>query len=161
EPVLIGLPILSALVGSAARGTRLLSGAYRDLSGRKILGKGVADFKKAIMRKDGKWSDYEETIEKNLRASGAPDDEVAIRMFQVLAKRGLFDRSSVNELTMMREPKPGRIGRMLDYLDESFRGLNTAVEALNRSVLALSAFRGEMAKSGDFDKAVRAAEDLV
>ena len=92
EPSLIHLPMLAAQVGPW-QAFRLYKGAYSDLAGRKILGKGIADFKKAAFNRDGKWADYQETFAENLRDSGAADAEDAIRMFDVLLGRGMFDRT--------------------------------------------------------------------
>jgi len=156
EPILIGLPYLASKYG-AWNAFRLMRGAYRDIGIRNTLGEGVGDFKTAMLSvmnkgKQATWADYQHVLTKYLKD---PDE---IKLFETLMKRGLFDRNSVNEVTMLRQPNPGRIGKFLDYWDTAFRGMNTSVEALNRGVLALAAFRGE---KGTFEQRLRGAEDAV
>jgi hypothetical protein len=158
EPTLIGLPMLAGKYGAWAA-TKAMRSAYHDLSGRSILGAGIRDMMKAVKNKTADWNDYAETIETNLKKSGATADELAL--FKVLADRMMFDRSSINEISLLREPSPSAAGRALDYVDNIFRGMNNSVEVLNRSVLALTAYRLERARGGSHEKAITAAEDAV
>lgn len=163
EAPVIGYPLLAAKYG-AVGAARSMAKAYRIIGGGRIMGAGASDFARVFTKK-GEFTDYSKIVMENLKkAKGLSEAErnEAIWLIDKLHEHGQFDRTAVNEVSLLRQTKPSMLGRTVDMVDQSFRGLNTAVESINRSVIGLTAYM-EARKGGGKTKeqALQEAMDIV
>src|SRR5215475_6716200 len=89
-------------------------------------------------------SNYEEML---LRAVSKEADGARLaQVFNNHFDRGLVARDAGMEVARIHDPSSNVLFRGMDYMDNLFRGANTSVEILNRSISAISNYRLEFAK---------------
>lgn len=98
-------------------------------------------------------------LKEHMDFSKAPDD---IReMLQTLVGRGRIDIGVEAELGGFRSEAGNLLSEAYTKSTNRLRGAINRIEALNRSVAAIAAYRLEMQKSGDKTKAIDAADKVV
>jgi len=147
----------------AARSAYHIVKAYNDVSAGRLLGRGAAETVKAVIGKDGN-APYIEQVKARL----SPKEQ---ELLDFLVDRGVVDPDAGFDMTAIKRQRGGKtIGdkvvagadKGIDYLSNVARALPRAVEAVNRTVTALAAYRLEMKRNGgDHEKAMRYAQDVV
>lgn len=163
EPAIIGGPLLAGKYGPQAITT--MAKAYSIIGGGRVLRAGLSDFAESFKSGDTSFLNLKNVIAKNIANSkllNAREKRELTEMLDGLVERGLMDVESVNEVTLLKSSKTSRAGHMLDRIDASFRGLNGAVETMNRAVLAAAAYMEERStKRSSVADARTAAYDMV
>lgn len=138
--------------------------AYNDVSAGRVLGRGGVETVKAAIGKDGN-APYIEQIKARLTPKEA-------ELLDFLVERGVVDPDAGFDMAMIKRQRDGKdtlfaksvagMDKGIDYLSNVARALPRAVEAVNRTVAALAAYRLEMRRNGgDHEKAMMYAQDVV
>lgn len=98
-------------------------------------------------------------LKEHMDFSKAPDD--VREMLQTLVGRGRIDIGVEAELGGFRSEATNPLSEAYNGAANRLRGAINRIEALNRSVAAIAAYRLEMQKSGDKAKAIDAADKVV
>lgn len=98
-------------------------------------------------------------LKEHMDFSKAPDD--VREMLKTLVGRGRIDIGVEAELGGFRSEGTNKLADAYNNTANRFRGAINRIEALNRSVAAIAAYRLEMQKSGDKAKAIDAADKVV
>lgn len=98
-------------------------------------------------------------LKEHMDFSKAPED--VREMLKVLVGRGRIDIGVEAELGGFRSEGTNKVSAAYSNVANRFRGAINRIEALNRSVAAIAAYRLEMQKSGNQDKAIEAADKVV
>jgi hypothetical protein len=162
QPTLLTLPILMARYGPT-RSVTALARAYKDIGALDVIRKGAADTAKRVMDPTGETTSFiEDIIARVSPAEG--------RMFRTLVENGTIDPEGGIEVDKMvaaikngtlSGQIAGGVDTSIGYLEGIARQMPKAVEAVNRTVSALAAYRLEMKRSGNHDAAVQRAQDVV
>jgi hypothetical protein len=164
EPTIIGGPLLAGKYGAGAFNT--LAKSYSIIGGGRLMRAGLSDFAQSFKKGEPSFFNLKEMVVKNIgEAKGLSDREKKelASLMDGLVERGLLDMESVNEVSLLKSAKSSMLGRGMDKVDVAFRGLNGAVETINRAVIAATAYMEERKKNptGDVKDAQRAAYDMV
>lgn len=157
QPMMISAPYLAGQYG-AGRAYAALAKAYNDIGSLKAIREGLAA-----------------TAQKAVPGSTiVPSDPVSLirsrvgkaeqMLLDILVDRGVLDTDSALEVTKLTQSHEGVIGKFdatVGYLEGIARQMPKTVEAMNRSVVAIAAFRLEMDRSGDMARAVQFAQDTL
>lgn len=98
-------------------------------------------------------------LKEHMDFSKAPDD--VREMLETLVGRGRIDIGVEAELGGFRSEATNPLSEAYNGAANRLRGAINRIEALNRSVAAIAAYRLEMQKSGDKTKAIDAADKVV
>jgi hypothetical protein len=98
-------------------------------------------------------------LKEHMDFSKAPDD--VREMLKTLVGRGRIDIGVEAELGGFRSEGTNKLADAYNNTTNRLRGAINRIEALNRSVAAVAAYRLEMQKSGDKTKAIDAADKVV
>jgi len=98
-------------------------------------------------------------LKEHMDFSKAPED--VREMLKVLVGRGRIDIGVEAELGGFRSEGGNAVFDAYGKVANRFRGAINRIEALNRSVAAIAAYRLEMQKSGNKAKAIEAADKVV
>lgn len=85
-------------------------------------------------------------------------------LIDILVERGVVDTDSGFEVHKLVQDSKGLVGKLdsgIGYLEGIAHQMPKTVEAINRTVSALAAYRLEMARSGDQARAIQFAQDTV
>ena len=152
EPWTVGLPVISGRHG-LTRTVAAMHRAYADIGWAGTIAAGARDTVKAF--KDP----YNLTSYLQRFSDRVSGDER--RLLLDLTETGLLSRDAGLELAHHSSPDKGALGRGLDKADLMARQMGTAIEAINRTVVGLSAYRLERARGGDHVAAVTYARRMV
>ena len=134
--------------------------AYAAIGFHGVWGKGLVNAGRAIREGlDAKFEDNHTLLTDRLK--GEHDAADLIAMHEYGAERGYFDRDAGQELAARRDPSIGKIGQGLDYMDNISRQVNVQIENVNRSVMAIAAYRLGRMKGWDHEKSMQHAFDAV
>lgn len=158
QPMMITAPYLASHYG-AGRAYAAMARAYNDIGSMKALKEGFAA-----------------TAQRTVPGSTiVPSDPVSLirsrltnkseqALIDVLVERGVIDTDSGLEVgKMVRESKGivGKLDKGVGYLEGIARQMPKTIEAMNRTVSALAAYRLEMERSGNDARAVQFAQDAI
>lgn len=99
------------------------------------------------------------SIREHLDFTKAPAD--VREMLNTLVARGRINIGTDVELHGYRSESANPVSKTYSTVTNKLRGTLNRIEALNRSTAAIAAYRLEMEKSGDKEKALKAADDVV
>jgi hypothetical protein len=131
EPYMIGLPYLAGEYGFA-RSLAAITKAYFDIGGRDIVWHGMKETINAL--RENETMDFGDRI-----ANRFTGDER--RMFDDIRDRGMVGREAGMELQKLDPSRTNLAGRAIDRTDHMSRQMGQAIEATNRSVMAVAAYR--------------------
>jgi len=158
QPMMTTAPYLAGHYG-AGRAYAAMSKAYSDVGSLKVLKEGfIATADKVRAGRENVPTDPVNLIKSRLK------NKQEIAMLDILIERGSLDVESGLEVSEMVRDKAGIIGKLdtgIGYLEGIGRQMPKAVESINRSVSALAAYRLEMQRSGNHERAVQFAQDTV
>jgi hypothetical protein len=158
EPGMVALPYLSGR-HNPARVMAAMTRAYNRIGARSALGSGLRDTWHA-RREDTGFTNYVDLFKQSMRgdANAARYGELLDRLHDI----GLLDREAGFEVQRQANPAGNALGRGLDRATLMSRQVGAAIEAINRSVVALTAYDLEMTRPGaTHESAMRYAEDAV
>lgn len=156
QPGMLTYPVLAAKYGPV-RALMAMKQAYRDVAALRNIGKGIKETGKAAANKRSS-TNYIDDVMARLTDEGEKKmlaDLAAVRSIE--AESGI----EVSRLLASREGVLGKGDAAIGWLEAVTRALPTAIEANNRTVSALAAYRLEMAKSKDQAKATEYAQEVV
>lgn len=157
QPMMISAPYLAGQYG-AGRTYAALAKAYNDIGSLKAIREGLA----ATAQKAVPGSTTVPLDPVSLIRSRVGKKEQML--LDILVDRGVLDTDSALEVTKLTQSHEGVIGKLdagVGYLEGIARQMPKTVEAMNRSVVAITAFRLEMDRSGDMARAVQFAQDTL
>lgn len=158
EPGMVALPYLSGR-HNPARVMAAMTRAYNRIGARSALGSGLRDTWHA-RREDTGFTNYVDLFKQSMRgeANAVRYGELLDRLHDI----GLLDREAGFEVQRQANPAGNALGRGLDRATLMSRQVGAAIEAINRSVVALTAYDLEMTRPGaTHESAMRYAEDVV
>lgn len=157
EASLVGGPLM---VGkhNPARVIGAIAGAYRLANAAKFVGYGARDVTRAL-KGDMHFTNYRQKFIDSV--AGQPDEAGLRQMFDHLQERGLFEATAGIEYQRVFLSARSKLDKAADYLSNVFQGANTAVENLNRFVVATAAYRLERAAGRSHDEAVKYATTMT
>ncbi len=156
QPAMVSMPVLAGRHGVARAFTEMRR-AYNDIGGLNVVKKGLAETYRKV--KGGETAKY---IDEIINRAAKTDGERA--MFKHLLEVGSIDPESGLEIDQLIKDSKGVGGKIdtgLGYLEGIARQMPRAIEAMNRTSVALAAYRLEFAKTGDQAKAERYAQETV
>lgn len=156
QPMMTTTPYLAGQYG-VGRAAAAMAKAYSDIGTLKSLKQGFKDTA-AKAKGEVQLTDPVSLIMSRLADKGELD------MMGVLLDRGIIDSDSgleVGQLTKDGRKIIGALDTGIGYLEGIGRQLPKTVEAINRSVSALAAYRLEMERSNNHARAVQFAQDTV
>jgi len=157
QPMMTTMPMLASHYG-IGRAFTAMSRAYGDIGSLATIRQGALDTARKAKNGDYVASDPVSLIRSRLKS------KVEQMFLDVMVERGIIDTDSgleVGKLSNRMEGIGGRFDAGLGYLEGITRQMPKAVEAINRSVSGLAAFRLEMERSGDVDRATQFAQDII
>jgi hypothetical protein len=141
--------------------TRAIGRAYNDIGFGRVIGEGFTNTAQAF-----RWSrikldttDIVGSIEKRLR--GVKDGSDLLDVVRELKERGALDDGSNFELAKPIAAGRGQVGTALSKMDRIARQLPAAIEAINRTVTAVSAYRLAREKGFTHERAREYAFDTT
>jgi hypothetical protein len=156
QPMMTTTPYLVGQYG-VGRAAAAMARAYRDIGTLRSLKQG---FKDTVERTKGATQSTDPVSLIMSRLSNKRE----IDMMNILLDRGIIDSDSGLEVgNLVRDQRKiiGKLDGGIGYLEGIARQFPKTVEAINRSVSALAAYRLEMDRSGNHDRAVQFAQDTV
>jgi hypothetical protein len=156
EPWTVSLPVLAGRHGMKALGEML--NAYSSIGALRTVGSGIVDTGRAFRANE--LTDHAATIRERLLAE--KDGTRLGKLIDSLVADGLISKDAGMELSKVIRPDANMLGRALDRGDLMARQLGSAIEAINRSVTAVAAYRLEYKKNGgNHAEAVKYATEAV
>lgn len=155
QPGMVTMPYLSGRHG-VGRSFTALARAYSDINSLKIVKEGLKETGRRIAGKRAP-EDFLTSINKNL----SPEER---SMIDEHIQVGTLDPSAgmeIAELTRDTSGVGGKIDAGLGYLEGVTREMPRAIEAINRAVTAIAAYRLERARGISHEKAVAYSKDAV
>lgn len=162
QAAVVGMPVLAGRHGVGASVSEMTK-AYNDVAGFSIIKHALGEVGRAF-KGDHHKATYLEDIKSRIR------DEGERKMLEMLEQLGTIDADAGLELSELSRAQPGNTrtsqvlawaDKALGYVENIARQMPKAVEVINRSVMALSAYRLEMRKTGNHDRAVAYAQKVV
>ena len=156
QPAMVTMPVLAGRFG-VGRAFTELGRAYNDIAGYSVVKQGLRETARKTLAGSGT-ADFLADIKARIKDPGER------KMLDYLTDRGSIDPESGFEIGQLVKSKEGLTGKLdtgLGYLEGIARQMPRAIEAINRTTTALAAYRLEMSRSGNHDKAVRYAQDTV
>ena len=141
EPWMISLPMIGGRHGHASA-IREMNRIHWELGSPGLVGKGLFDTFQA-MRKYGRTTDWVANISQRLAA--LPDGAMVGRVMTMLYDRNLMARDAGMELQKIGNVSDSMLWHTVDRIDLVARQMGTSIEAINRTVSAVPAFRLEYA----------------
>jgi hypothetical protein len=173
QPWMTGMPYLGARYGGAATGmakaAAAMAHAYGRIGGRQIMGEGgmqLYNATKNIIKSNSRTKgDYLSIIEhhmmKNASAADKPEVQKEIALVRRLADSGIVDHGAGLQMRQVLSGTEHGVVRGLKFAEEAARAIPTAVEVVNRAMLAIATRKLELAKGGNEDSAYIAARDAI
>lgn len=156
QPMMTTTPYLAGQYG-IGRAYTAMAKAYADVGVGKALGQGFKDTMNKV-KGNLQGNDPVTLIMSRLKDKGEMD------MMNILLDRGIIDSDSGLEVSQLVRDQRKIVGALdggIGHLEGIGRQFPKTVEAINRSVSALAAYRLEMERSGDHARAVQFAQDTV
>ncbi|HEY7824368.1 MAG TPA: PLxRFG domain-containing protein [Acidimicrobiia bacterium] len=154
---MLTLPTLAGRFGGV-KAAYHVNKAYLDVSAARIVGGGLVDTVKAVGGKKANGDRFIDDIKSRLK------EKREVEMLDSLIEAGLIDANANLEIEKSIRQR-GVAGTLIDaplgYLENAARAVPQAVEAINRSVSALAAYRLMYNKTKDHNAAMQYAEDVV
>ena len=157
QPLMITGPVLSGEFNPASASYHLTK-AYNDVSAFSTAFKGVTGTVKAFA---GQNSRPDTQIERVISGLKEPREREMMRRMADLNLLGEDADIGLEDLARRPEGKLKYMGMSIDYLEGIMRVMPQAVETINRSVSALSAYRLMYGRTGDHQKSMQYAADIV
>jgi len=154
---MLALPFLSGQFNPVSAGYHLMK-AYKDVGAVQLVGGGIADTGRAVAGKSTRGERFVEDIKARLK------DPREREMVDALVKIGRIDAEAgleIERLIRKKDLAGALVDAPLEYLEGITRSLPQAIEAMNRTVTAVAAYRMHMAKHKDHDAAVNFASLAV
>ena len=158
QPMMITAPFLAARYGGA-KAYAAMGRAYSDVGSLNAIREGWQATISRAKNPNGVTADPVSLIRSRLTNAGER------KLLDALVERGALDTDAGLELATLYRQNKGIMGRFdqgIGYLEGISRQMPKSVEAINRSVAALAAYRLEMERSnGDVAKSIDYAHDIV
>lgn len=157
QPGMISLPYLASHYG-IGRAAMAMSRAYKDVGTFKTIAQGMRDTIGQARLNAGTPTDFARSIQSGLKSA----QERAF--IDAMIQNGQIDTDAGMEVAQLTKSHRGILDKTDNYLaiaDNMARQMPRAIEAINRTVVGLAAFRLEMARSGDVARATRFAQDTI
>lgn len=155
---MLQVPLVSAPYLASKHGvfnaSRELGRAASDIGFTNILQRGGRDTWEALSRKLSNSTSYTDFVKSSRRFSA---EEKA--MFDALVDVGAIDPDSGFEA--VKVTRQGAASAGLQYMENAFRQFPRAVEAMNRHMVAVAAYRLARKKGASHESAVNYAQDAV
>jgi hypothetical protein len=151
EPWMIGLPYLAGEHG-LWKSMTMMRRAYSAIGGRDIAWQGIKETGKAFASDKG--MDFGGRIRDRLKG----DDQ---RALDDLGDRGLIGRDAGMEFSKLASDSTNIAGRTLDRADHISRQMGQSIEAINRSVVGLTAYWLAKEKGLSHEHAVEKAAEAI
>lgn len=154
---MVALPVLAGEFNPVSAAFHVTK-AYKDIGTIGTAARGVADTGRALVGRGTK-GDFIDTIKSRLK-----DPQERAMIDELLGTNSINPDSGIEVgrlIGSMDRPIVGKIDKGIGYLENVTRALPSAVEAINRTVTALAAFRLKMRRGASFEEAVRFAQDIV
>lgn len=152
------MPMLSGEFG-IGKANAAIAKAYYDLGAAGMAGSGLKDTFKALRGKPVTGDHYISDAKALLKEPREQD------MIDHLADFGYIDADGGMEIARILDAQEtgfsGAVDRTMYFMDNVARALPQGIEAINRTVTALSAYRLHYAKHKDHEAAKRYASDVV
>lgn len=156
QPGMVTMPYLAGRHG-VARSVTEMGRAYNDLAALSIIKQGA---KETVRRLKG--DSTPDDFIANAKAGLKSADERA--MLDYMVEHGVVDPAGgmeIKNLTKDYTGVGGKIDKGLGYLEGVTREMPRAVEAINRMVTSLAAYRLERGRGATHEQALRYAQDTV
>lgn len=154
---LLGLPFLSGQFNPASA-TFNLTKAYKDVGGLRLVAGGFADTGRALVGKTVSGDRFLKDVKGRLKNPRERE------MIDTLISQGRIDVEAAHEVERVVK-QVGLTSKVVDgslgYLENVTRGMPQAIEAMNRTVMAVAAYRMHYARNKDHDAAVAFASTAV
>ena len=152
------LPVLSGDF-SMVKATAAITRAYNDVGAARMALSGVVDSAKALTGKMVTGDHFIDDVKSRLK------NDRERQMIDALADSGLIDADGGLEVARVLDAQKKTVGGTIDkglhYFDNLARALPQAVEAINRTVTSVAAYRLKYEQTKDHDAAVQYAMDVV
>lgn len=158
QPFMTTAPYLAGQYG-IGKAAAHLTRAYREIGTLKALKEGVTSTGNKFNPKNTNISSDPVSLIRN-RLSSAKEQN----LIDQLVERGVIDADSGLEVSKLAKSTDGITGKFdaaLGYTESIARQMPKTIEAINRTVSALAAYRLEMERSGDHARAIQFAQDAV
>lgn len=155
QPSMVTMPYLSGRHG-VGRTFAAMAKAYADINAGRIIKQGLAETGRRIVGR-GAPEDFLSSIVKKL----SPDERA---MINKQIELGTLDPSAgmeIMELVRSTSGVGGKIDTGLGYLEGVTREMPRAIEAINRAVTAIAAYRLERSRGAEHEAATQYAMDAV
>jgi hypothetical protein len=156
QPTMVTYPVLAAKYG-AGRSFEAMSKAYSDIAAFNVVKKGLRNTV-ARAKGDINPSDFISDMKAKMKTPGERE------MLDYLLERGSIDPDSGLELAQFIKAKKGALGKFdkgVSYMEGIAREMPRAIETINRAVTALATYRLEMQRTGDQQRAMERAQEVV
>lgn len=163
QPIMLTGPMLAARHG-IGKSVGAMVRAYSDIGALGMVKKGAVDTFNKARSPRADTGNFLETTKAKLNSREA-------KMLDTLASVGSIDPEGGMEVGQLPRQRAGgtslqhhatnMLDQGLSYVDGIARQMPTAIEAINRYVSALAAYRLEFEKTGDHDASVQHAQDIV
>lgn len=160
EPWMTAMPVM---VGRHNLGAiSALKNAYNLIGAKGGFAAGLKDTARAFRENLG-FTKYDDLFKAEIRRNASPEEAARLEgVIDHLVDTNLFGHEAGMELQRVAAPSPSFVGRAIDKADLIARQMGSAVEAVNRATVGLSAYRLEYAKNGgDHAAALRYSHDIV
>lgn len=156
QPWLVTFPVLSARYG-LGKSFRALGRAYDDVGGLTAVRRGIRNTLRKVRSQEAEADDLIGDIKSRL-------SQREQQMIDYLSERGAIDPDAgleIDALIRSRQGVGGRLDQGIGYLDGIARQMPRAIEAINRTATALAAYRLELGRHGDHQRAMEYAQEAV
>jgi len=158
QPLMLTGPVLSAEFNPASASYHM-GKAYNDVGAFSTAFNGFTGTAKAVVGKNSQ----PETMAENVIA-GLKEPRERDMMNRMMDLGLLGEDSDIGLEDLARRPEKkliNSVGITIDYLEGIFRVLPQAIETINRSVSALAAYRLMYDRTGNHEKSIQYAADIV
>lgn len=156
QPAMVTMPYLAGRHG-VARSVTEMGRAYNDLGSLAVLKQGVKETGRRI-KGNATPDDFITAAKAGLKSA----DERA--MFDYMVEHGVIDPNAgmeIRNLTRDYTGVGGKVDSVIGYLEGVTREMPRAVEAVNRMVASLAAYRLERGRGVSHETAMQYAQDTV
>ncbi len=157
QPMMISAPYLASHYG-IMRAYAAMGKAYSDIGSLKALKEGIGATADKLNWNSKIPTDPVSLIRARLKNSGEKE------LIDILVERGTIDTDSGLEVSAIVKSTKGIVGKLdggIGYLEGIARQMPKTIEAINRTTVAIAAYRLEMERSGDKARAVQFAQDTL
>ena len=156
QVIMMTYPTLAARYGPG-RAAQMLFRVYADIGVGQVLKSGLVASKRAL--REGPSAEFPNLI-TDIKARLKSTREISL--LDYIIERGGIDPDAGIEVGNMIQTRTGAVGTIdqgINYVQTFGRQMPRSIEAINRTVTAIAAYRLEMQRSGDHDVATRYAQE--